>query len=127
MVLKSPSFIKEEIEKTDQLIRMTGYSGEINFRPPNGKKLVILPYYLSQHNRKTITWDIEPDSFPEIANNSDQMVRYVVANTRPGSIILLHVMYSSRQESVNAIKGIVTGLKAQGYNFKTVSELLEYR
>lgn len=44
MVLKRPSYIKEEIERTDQLIRQAGYKGEIDFRPPNGKKLIGLPY-----------------------------------------------------------------------------------
>lgn len=32
------------------------------FRPPYGKKLLELPYYLDQHDRKTIMWDVEPDS-----------------------------------------------------------------
>jgi peptidoglycan-N-acetylglucosamine deacetylase len=49
MIFKSPLFIKEEIEKTDELIRHGGYKGEIDFRPPNGKKIVGLPYYLSTH------------------------------------------------------------------------------
>jgi len=40
MVLKSPSFIKAEIEKTDELIRKSGYKSEIDFRPPYGKKIV---------------------------------------------------------------------------------------
>jgi len=39
MVLKSPSFIKKEIEKTDELIRKSGYKSEIDFRPPYGKNL----------------------------------------------------------------------------------------
>ena len=63
MVFKTPSYIKEEIEKTDQLIQKAGYKGEIDFRPPNGKKLVGLPYYLNKNNRDTITWNIEPDSY----------------------------------------------------------------
>ncbi len=37
MVFKTPSFIKEEIEKTNSLIRQTGFTGAIDFRPPNGK------------------------------------------------------------------------------------------
>ena len=45
MVLVSPSFIKEEIEKSDELIRKSGYKDEIDFRPPYGKKFVGLPYY----------------------------------------------------------------------------------
>lgn len=126
MVLKSYSYIESEIESTDRLIREAGYDQEIVFRPPNGKKLFLLPYYLKQHNRKTIMWDLEPDSFPEIGNSSEKITQYVLDNTKPGSIILLHVMYDSRKESVKALEGIVTELRQQGYTFKTVSELLEY-
>jgi peptidoglycan-N-acetylglucosamine deacetylase len=63
MVFKSPSYIKEEIEKTDKLIREIGYKGKIDFRPPNGKKLVGLPFYLMRHHRDTITWSLEPDTY----------------------------------------------------------------
>jgi peptidoglycan/xylan/chitin deacetylase (PgdA/CDA1 family) len=45
-LLKSQSFIKTEIERTNQLIRSIGHRGEITFRPPNGKKLFLLPWYL---------------------------------------------------------------------------------
>ena len=124
MVLVTPSFVKQEIERTDQLIRDAGYQGEIYFRPPFGKKLFTLPYYLAKTGRKSITWDVEPESYPEIAADSDKIAEHVLSRTRPGSIIILHVMYSSRGESLKAVKKIVDGLKAQGYSFKTVSELL---
>jgi peptidoglycan/xylan/chitin deacetylase (PgdA/CDA1 family) len=45
MVFKPFSFYQHEVDKTNQLIRATGYSGEIMFRPPNGKKLVGLPWF----------------------------------------------------------------------------------
>lgn len=125
MVLKSIDFVQREIEKTDSLIKEAGYHREILFRPPYGKKLFMLPYYLKQHNRKTIMWDLEPESYPEVANSSENITKYVLENTKPGSIILLHVMFDSRKESVKSIEGIVTGLRQQGYTFKTVSELLE--
>ena len=48
----------------------------------------------------------------------------MIEKVRPGSIILLHVMYKSRSESLKAVKGVITGLKGQGYSFKTVSEML---
>jgi chitin deacetylase len=124
MVLVTPSFVRQEIERTDQLIRDAGYQGEIYFRPPYAKKLFALPYYLSRTGRTSITWDVEPDSFPEIAAKSDKIVAYVLSTTRPGSIIILHVMYPSRIESMKAVPKIIEGLKAQGYSFKTVSELL---
>ncbi|WP_078427351.1 polysaccharide deacetylase family protein [Alkalihalobacterium alkalinitrilicum] len=126
MVFKSPSFIKDEIDKTDELIRQIGYEGEITFRPPYGKRLVLLPYYLSKEDRNTIYMNIEPDSYPEIAADANEIVNHVVENIRPGSIILLHVMYESRRESLNSVEGIITSLKEQGFTFVTITELLEY-
>ena len=127
MVFKSNSYIKKEIEDTDKLIREAGYKGDIHFRPPNGKKLLLLPYYLSKNDRKTIMWNLEPDSYPELAANSEKITEYVEDNIRPGSIILLHVMYDNEErQSLEAIKGIAAALGDKGYKFVTVSELLEY-
>src|SRR5262244_676594 len=96
-----------QIAKTDQLIRDVGYEGEIFFRPPYAKKLFALPYYLAKTGRTSITWDVEPDSFPEIAANSDKIVQYVLSTARPGSIIILDVMYPSRIESLKAVPKII--------------------
>ncbi|MFZ5354066.1 MAG: polysaccharide deacetylase family protein [Bacillota bacterium] len=127
MIFKPYSYIRGEVEKTDELIRKAGCQGEILFRPPNGKKLLLLPYYLSRNNRKTVMWNIEPDSFPEIASSSKRIAGYVKDNISPGSIILLHVMYENKEsKSLEAIKDIAANLKSMGYEFKTVSELLEY-
>ncbi|MCU6535065.1 polysaccharide deacetylase family protein, partial [Klebsiella pneumoniae] len=114
--------VKEEIERTDVAIRAAGYQGEILFRPPYGKKLVTLPWYLSQHGRKTIMWDVEPESFPEVADNADAMTRYVLDNAKNGSIIILHVMYRSREVSRQALPQIIDGLRQRGFEFVTVSQ-----
>jgi chitin deacetylase len=124
MVLVTPSFVEREVGRTDELIREAGHRGEILFRPPYGKKLFVLPYYLSKAGRTSVTWDVEPDSRPEVAADSDKIAESALSGTRPGSIILLHVMYGSRGESLKAVKKIVAALKAQGYSFKTASELL---
>jgi len=124
MILVTPNFVQQEVEKTDRLIREVGYTGEINFRPPFGKKLLALPYYLSKTGRRTITWDVEADSKPEIARDAKKIIDVARSQMRPGSIILLHVMYPSRQESLKAVVGIVESLRREGYRFVTVSELL---
>jgi peptidoglycan-N-acetylglucosamine deacetylase len=120
MVLKPPSFIKKEIEKTNTLILKAGYKGEVDFRPPNGKKLIALPYYLDQQNIDTITWDIEPDSY---YTNSIDKVNYVKKNVKPGSIILLHPMYDQTGEELKTFEGILKTLSTEGYRFITVNEL----
>lgn len=62
-LLKSQHFIDYEIQTTNKLIRQAGFDGTITFRPPYGKKLLGLPWYLMLHGIKTVTWDVEPDSF----------------------------------------------------------------
>ena len=122
MVFKTPSYIKEEIQKTDQLIQKAGYKGEIDFRPPNGKKLVGLPYYLNKHNRDTITWNIEPDSY---YTNASDKVNYVTENIKPGSIILMHPMYDETGNELQAIEGVLQELSNEGYTFVTINKLQE--
>jgi peptidoglycan/xylan/chitin deacetylase (PgdA/CDA1 family) len=124
MVFKTPAYIKTEIEKTDKLIRKAGYQGKIDFRPPNGKKLVGLPYYLSTHNRDTITWSLEPDTFYSKATDK---VNYVQNNAKPGSIILIHPMYDDTGNELKTIKGILQSLSDEGYKFITVNELLKLK
>lgn len=124
MILVTPSFVKEELEKTDALIRAAGYEKTPHFRPPYGKKLFAVPFYLSQNNRKSITWDVEPESFPEVAESSAETTKYVLDNTKNGSIILLHVMYDPQRKSMNSVKLIIQGLKDKGFRFVTVSELI---
>jgi len=121
LILQPLSFIRQEIERTDQLIRQAGYTGEIHFRPPNGKKLILLPYYLTTAGRQTITWTVAPESAPDKA---DRIVARILEQAQPGSIILLHVMYASRAESRAALPAIIDGLQAKGYRFVTLSELL---
>ena len=120
MVLKSPSFIKEEIEKTDELIREAGYKDEIDFRPPYGKKMIGLPYYLNKVQKETITWNIEPDTYYSSAADK---VEYVKKNIKPGSIILLHPMYDKTGNELKTIEEILQSLTKEGYQFVTVDEL----
>lgn len=117
----------DEIERTDAAIRAAGYDGEIHFRPPFGKKLFGLPLYLAKHDRTTVTWDVEPESFDDVAATADGITEHVLENTKPGSIIILHVMYRSRETSRAALPAIIDGLKARGFRFVTVSELLKLR
>ncbi|MGD8623772.1 MAG: polysaccharide deacetylase family protein [Anaerolineae bacterium] len=125
LMLKSYGTIRDEIERTDALIRACGYEGEIYFRPPNGKKLLLLPYYLARTGRTTVTWDLAPEWGPEGAAGADEVVRQIVDEVQPGSIVLLHVMYRSRETSRQALPHVIHGLKEKGYRFVTIPKLLE--
>jgi peptidoglycan-N-acetylglucosamine deacetylase len=126
LIFSLPSTIQREVDDTTAAIRAAGYSGEIMFRPPFGKKLFYLPYYLSTQNLKTIMWDVEPESYPAVAKDADSIVAHVSAKVRPGSIILLHAL-SGSQASRDAIEPLIKRLRADGYSFVTVERLLQSR
>ncbi|HOG45854.1 MAG TPA: polysaccharide deacetylase family protein [Anaerolineae bacterium] len=124
MVAQSLPFTRQEVERTDELIRAAGYQGQILLCMPGCKRLFLLPLYLQQTNRTTVIWDVEPESYPEVDASTERIAAHVLERARPGSIILLHVMYSSRARTMAALPAIIEGLRAKGYRFVTVSELL---
>ncbi|MEV0356587.1 polysaccharide deacetylase family protein [Nocardia sp. NPDC050697] len=117
MVFVTPGTVRDEVERTDTALRAAGYTGDITFRPPYGKKFLALPRYLAAHGRTTVMWDVEPRS-ATAADIAAETVRAV----RPGSIVLLHVMYGSG-EALAAVPRIVGELRGRGYRFVRVSEL----
>lgn len=121
LLARSPQAMRYEVEATDSLIRAAGATGRVHFRPPYGKRLVGLPLYLSRTDRTTVLWTLEPDSWYRTA---DEMVTHVLDNVRPGSIILLHVELRSRTEERAALPRIIEGIREQGYEFVTVSDLM---
>lgn len=127
MTLTSVDKARDEVERTDAALRSAGYSGEIHFRPPFGKKLIGLPLYLADHDRTTITWDVEPESYSDIAADPKLITAHVLQKARPGSIIILHVMYKARETSRQALPDVIDGLHERGFRFVTVSELLAMR
>lgn len=125
LVATTPATVRREVERTDSALRAAGYTGPIHFRPPFGKKLLALPWYLWRSGRTTIMWDIEPESHPGLAASADSLVRHALQRVRPGSILLLHVMYDSRASSRAALAPLIDSLHRRNYRFVTVSELLQ--
>jgi peptidoglycan/xylan/chitin deacetylase (PgdA/CDA1 family) len=122
LVFKSPSYVQEEIDKTDVLLRGLGVQGEILFRAPFGKKLVVLPWLLSRSGREHITFDVV--SRDDETQDVGLLTSRVMESVRPGSIILFHDGGRDKPGTVQAVDIVVGKLKEQGYRFVTVSELL---
>ena len=121
MILMSGGRVRRQVERTDSIIRSAGQEGEIWFRPPYGKRLLMLPLYLRSEGRPTILWDLEPDSE---WRDADGVVNYVLERVQPGSILLLHTELPVRRENRIALRRLLPELAARGYRFVTVTELL---
>ena len=124
MVFKSLRTYRQEVGRTDSLLHVAGAKDPIFFRPPYGYKLLGLPYVLWQMGKTTVTWDIEPESHPEVARSADAIVQHVLSRVRPGSIILLHPWYVSGAPTRAAIPALIDSLRSRGYRVGSVGALL---
>ena len=124
MVGHSAGFYDSEIMRTDAALRQAGVQDLHLFRPPYGKKLIGLPRALARHDYRLIMWDVED---PSGAATPQAYAAEVVRQARPGSIILMHVMYRGDRIARAALPLVLQGLKARGFRIVTVGELLRYR
>lgn len=127
LIFKTPTFIRNEIARTDQLIRSTGYQGSIPFRAPYGNKLLILPWILKSMDRPHILFDVIAKDWE--GPSPHVITQRIMEQLHPGAIILLHDADGenaggNRSKTVQALKPLIETVKAQGYQFLTISELL---
>jgi peptidoglycan/xylan/chitin deacetylase (PgdA/CDA1 family) len=123
LVLVSPRRVRDEIARTDQLLRDMGVSGEIHFRPPHLSKLVVLPYVLGQMDKLSVLADVDPEEWKR--RPAAVMIDIVLRQARPGSIISLHD--TAGEETLRTLESVLETLTARGYEFETVSGLIRRR
>lgn len=116
MVLERPRAYAEEIDRTDRLIRGLGYRGVIDFRPPYGQKLLVLPWLLAQRGKEDVLWSV--DSRDYMDPDPASIARRVLRRVRPGSIVLLH----DSPRTAKALPALLDGLRSRGYRFVRVRE-----
>ncbi len=123
LILMSPQRVRDEIERTDKLLRDIGVSGEIHFRAPHASKFIVLPYVLVQMGKLNVLGDVSADEWRQ--RPAAVMTESILRHVRPGSIIGLHDPAGA--ESLRTLENILPALIAQGYRFETVSELVRRR
>ena len=113
----------------ERIFAVTGVEPSF-YRPPHGRKSPWELEYVQEHGLVAVNWSI---ATPELAGRTpEQMADDVIKQARPGGIILLHDGYGLEHGDAHADKSatvamvplIIEGLKAQGYSFVTVGELL---
>ena len=112
----SPEDVKAEITKTDKAIyQATGVLPK-NLRPPYG---AIDQQSAQAAGKSIIQWSVDTEDWK--LKDPNKILKVVQNNVYDGSIILLHDIHP---KSVQAVPGIIQTLKAQGYEFVTVDQLL---
>jgi peptidoglycan/xylan/chitin deacetylase (PgdA/CDA1 family) len=111
-----------QIDDTQAAIKgATGFTPCL-LRPPFGlgsRKL--LTALASRHLTSTL-WSVNPQDFR--APGTATIKRRVLTGVKPGAIILTHDGGGDRSQTLAAIPSIIRTLKARGYRFVTVTDLL---
>src|SRR4051794_27581053 len=92
------------------------------FRPPYGAFNVDTESLMTQRGMAMILWSIDSEDYTR--PGVDQIVANVMNNAAPGAIVLMHDGGGDRSQTALAVPKIVHRLRAQGYKFVTVPELL---
>lgn len=119
MIGRPAGWYDDEIARTEAALARAG-GGSGLFRPPYGKKLWGLPQAVERAGLTMVMIDVEEPATTDPA----EYARRVVADARPGSILLLHAMYGPNQTARDALPMILDGLKARGLKPVSVGELI---
>ncbi|GAA1497113.1 polysaccharide deacetylase family protein [Paeniglutamicibacter kerguelensis] len=112
----SPAQVRSEIDRTNEAISAAIDQPATLLRPPYGARNPTIDR-LAQ--APVILWDV--DTLDWKHKNTGKVVDAAVSQTKPGSIVLMHDIHGS---TVAAVPEILSRLKAKGYTFVTVTELL---
>lgn len=117
----TPEEIKEEIEKTNEIIyEMVGVTPKF-FRPPY---IAVSPVMYENidlpfiNGINCLDWDASV--------SAEKRVETLLNNVKDGDIVLLHD-FTGNQNTVDALDDIIQGLKDDGYALVTVSKLFELK
>ena len=95
------------------------------FRPPGGAVNASVIATAGGLGLETILWDVDPADWT--TPGATAVYSRIVGAARPGSIILMHDGGGDRSGTLAALPKIIDTLRARGYSFATVSQLLGHR
>lgn len=118
--------IRDQLRRTeDAVAELTGRSTKPWFRPPYGGLDDQIPAVVGAAGWPTIVmWDVDPIDWRPIEDggpSAEEIVDKVVGDAQGGSIVLMHL---GGYETLQALPGIVAGLRAKGLEPVTLDTML---
>ncbi len=114
-----------QLERTLGAIRaVSGYTPCV-FRPPYGAYDGAVVQSARSLGMATVLWNVDPSDYSQPGVGAIE--QRVLAQVRPGSIIISHDGGGPRGQTLAAYPRIITALRARGYEIVTINELLGFR
>ncbi len=89
------------------------------FRPPYGDYSDRLLDTAKEQGLYTIQWDVDSLDWKDLSKA--EITERIVGKCRNGSIVLMH---NDGKHTLEALPAVIDGLRAKGFTFKTVGELI---
>ncbi|MFZ5645853.1 MAG: polysaccharide deacetylase family protein [Bacillota bacterium] len=119
--LERPEIRSELIDTSSAISEITGFE-PVMFRPPYGALSADVMREVADLGYLSVGWTA--DSLDWYSRSADRILASTLVDTKRGSIILMHSAGVDLDETLRALPELIFTLKAQGYTFVTVAELL---
>jgi peptidoglycan/xylan/chitin deacetylase (PgdA/CDA1 family) len=117
--------VRGQLQQTIGAIRaVAGYTPCL-FRPPYGSYNASVVLLARSLGLSTILWNVDPADYTQPGTAAIE--QRVLAQVRPGSIIISHDGGGPRGQTLAAYPGIIRKLRARGYRIATMLEMFGYR
>jgi peptidoglycan-N-acetylglucosamine deacetylase len=107
----------------DAVRAQTGYTPCV-FRPPYGAYNARVLAVARRLGLATVLWNVDPSDYRKPGVRT--IAARVLAAVRPGSIVVSHDGGGNRRQTLLAYERVIAALRARGYAFVTVPELLAF-
>lgn len=118
----SEAVLRREIEAADRAIVAATGRRPAFFRYPGGHRDARTDKVVAETGHRVVHWTF-PSGDPDPNLAPETLSRWVLAKTRPGSILIFHVNGRGKATG-RALPAIVAGLRARGYAFVSLEEAL---
>jgi peptidoglycan-N-acetylglucosamine deacetylase len=116
--------VRSQLQRTLAVIRsLTGYTPCV-FRPPYGDYDQSVVQTARSLGLATVLWNVDPSDYTQ--PGSGAIEQRVLAQARPGSIIISHDGGGPRGQTLAAYPGILASLRSRGYRIVTIPQLLGF-
>ena len=117
----SHAVIRSEISKGIASVQRVIGRRPAFYRPAGGSVNAYVFLEAKRENVRVVIWTVDPRDWSRPGTRA--IARRVLDNIRPGSVVLMHDGGGNRSQTIAALKLVLHGLKARGYEMVTLSQL----
>lgn len=112
--------VKEELHRTNLLIKKYTDKENLDFRPPFGVTNPHIAMSVRQLGLRVIGWNIR--SLDTVITDENKILKRISTKVKPGSILLLH---DTSEKTIRVLEQLLITLQKENYQLVTINKLLE--